>query len=86
MATPHVIAPKHVYTRVDITRVCVYFVDLIFVNMHLFHGFNFRESPVNRKNRENWLPKKKTGHTVVCTLPVWLPLFVVGVSYCILSI
>ena len=24
----------------------------------LFRGFNFRGSPVNRENRENWLPRK----------------------------
>ena len=30
-------------------------------NVHLgflFRGFNFRGSPVNRENRENWLPRK----------------------------
>ena len=24
----------------------------------LFHRFNFRGSPVNHENRENWLPRK----------------------------
>ena len=47
MATPRVIACVRACRRRE--------------NVHLgflFRGFNFRGSPLNRENRENWLPRK----------------------------